>query len=225
VKILAVTHGPDAGPELFGDVAREHGHEVVEWPIERRGVPDVAADAVMVFGGAQNVGEEEQHPWLHDEYEALRGWVAGGTPLLGICLGAQTLAHAAGARVEKAPAAYGGFLDTQLTPEGAADPVLGVLPERFDALNGNAYRFELAPGAVELARAGSLRQAFRLGDRAWGLQFHPEVRRDQVVAWYRKEGGLGRAVDELVRELDAGIEHWQALGRRLARAFLAVAED
>ena len=77
----------------------EDGHELVVWDIRTQGAPPQDFDAVMVFGGDQNVGEEVEHPWLHEEYDALRRWVDGGTPLLGVCLGAQTLAHALGATV------------------------------------------------------------------------------------------------------------------------------
>src|SRR6516165_2365805 len=141
VKVLAVTHGPDVGPELLGDVVREGGHELVEWDIASAGAPTVDADAVIVLGGHQNVGEELEHPWLYEEYDALRRWVAAGTPLLGVCLGAQTLAHAAGARVAPAARRYGGFYETELTDAGVGDPVLGALPRRFAALNANAYGF------------------------------------------------------------------------------------
>src|SRR5581483_12191457 len=101
MRVLALVHGPTERAEVFGEVVREHGHELVEWELPVRGRPAVDADAVIVFGGEQNVGEEDRYPWLEDEYELLRGWVDSGTPLLGICLGAQTLAHAAGARVGK----------------------------------------------------------------------------------------------------------------------------
>jgi GMP synthase (glutamine-hydrolysing) len=219
MKVLAVTHGPDVGPELLGDVVREHGHELVEWDIRSAGVPTVDADAVMVFGGAQNVGEELQHPWLREEYDALRRWIDAGTPLLGVCLGAQTLAHAAGARVAPVNGTRAGFLPTRLTADGVADPVVGALPEEFDALNANRYGFVVPEGGVELARAEELVQAFRLGDRAWGVQFHPEVRRDQVVRWFAEDGVL---TPELEASVDAGIARWHALGRRLAEAFLQV---
>lgn len=221
MKVLAVTHGPDVGPELLGDVVREHGHELVEWDIASAGAPTVDAGAVMVFGGHQNVGEELEFPWLHEEYDALRRWHDAGTPLLGVCLGAQTLAHALGARVERAPTPYGGFYATELTDAGEADPILGVLPQRFDALNANAYAFDIPPGATELAVSGALKQAFRMGDRTWGVQFHPEVRRDQALRWFAKDRGLDKSYDELTVEVDAGIERWHELGRRLAEAFLA----
>jgi hypothetical protein len=65
-----------------------------------------------------------------------------------------------------------------------------------------------------------LTQAFRVGERAWGVQFHPEVRRDQIMRWFEHDGML---TDELRRAVDDGISAWQALGRTLGRAFLQTA--
>ncbi len=67
-------------------------------------------------------------------------------------------------------------------------------------------------------------QAFRLGDSAWGVQFHPEVRRDQVLAWWAGRDALPKPLDQLTVEVDAGIGLWQELGRALCRAFLRAAE-
>jgi GMP synthase-like glutamine amidotransferase len=223
VRVLSVIHGRLVRSELFGDVIVEGGHELVEWDIRREARPAGEFDAVLVFGGDMNVGEEEGHPWLRDEYELLRGWVAAGTPLLGVCLGAQTLAHAAGASVRRAPVQQLGFLPVSLTAAGIADPVLGVLPPRFEALFGNSYVFEVPATGVELATTPSASQAFRLGERAWGVQFHPEARRDQVLEWFKDETSLPKPLPELARELDAGIERWHELGRALCNAFLEAA--
>jgi GMP synthase-like glutamine amidotransferase len=215
-----VTHGPDVGPELLGDVVREQGHELIEWDIRASGTPSVNADAVMVFGGSQNVGEELLHPWLREEYIALRGWVAAGTPLLGVCLGAQTLSHATGGWVAALPAQLAGFYETELTAAGSSDPVLGALPARFEALNANAFGYSIPPNGVALARSDCGEQAYRIGERAWAVQFHPEVRHDQVLGWFRTDGLL---TDELTAAVDAGLPQWQELGRRLGVAFLAAA--
>jgi GMP synthase (glutamine-hydrolysing) len=226
MRVLAVTHGPLVRPELFADVIVEAGHALTEWDIRLQGAPPLDFDAVLVFGGDQNVGDETLHPWLHDEYEALRHWVREQTPLLGVCLGAQTLAHALGAPVRPAGSTLAGFYESELTPAGAADPVLGVMPQHFEALNANAYRFEVPEhaGAVELAR-GTLPgpQAFRVGACAWGVQFHPEARREQLLAWFRDEPDPPKPLDALAAELDAKLDAWQALGRRLCHAFLAAA--
>ena len=221
--MLALTHGPLVRPELFGDVVRDEGHELVEWELPAQGPPPGGFDAVLVFGGSMNVGEEDEHPWLRDEYELLRGWVAAGTPLLGICLGGQTLAHATGGRVARAADWKAGFYEIELTAAGAADPVLGALPARFEALLANGHEFKAPARAVNLANADGQQQAFRLGERAWGIQFHPEVRRDQVLAWWSDRSALPRPLDALAAELDAKLPAWHDLGRRLCRAFLAAA--
>ncbi len=222
MRVLVVTHGPRVGPELFADVILGAGHELVEWEITAHGVPPLDGfAAVLVFGGNQNVGEEVDHPWLHEEYDALRRWVREGTPLFGVCLGAQTLAHAFGGEVR--PVAGGqlaGFYDTELTDAGVADPVLGTFPRRFEALNANGFHFAVPGTGVELAR-GPVVQAFRAGERAWGVQFHPEVRREQLLEWFEEDGPrLPRPLDELEREVDEKLPAWQERGRRLCRAFL-----
>jgi GMP synthase-like glutamine amidotransferase len=221
MRVLAVIHSHDAGPELFSEVLAEDGHELVLWDIRTQSTPPPDFDAVMVFGGDQNVGEEIEHPWLHEEYDALRRWVDGGTPLLGVCLGAQTLAHALGATVRPAGETLAGFYETTLTDAGASDPVLGVLPPRFEAFNANAYAFEAPPGATALAE-GPVLQAFRIGERAWALQFHPEIRREHVLTWF-EDDKTPRTPEEISALLDEKLDAWQELGRKLCRAFLAEA--
>ena len=220
MRVLAVVHSPDAGPELFEEVLAEDGHELAVWDMRTNGTPPQEADAVMVFGGDQNVGEELRHPWLHEEYSALRGWIGKGTPLLGVCLGAQTLSHALGGKVRRAPTELGGFYETELTPEGEQDPVLGVLPERFEAFNANAFMFTVPPGGTALA-SGPVPQAFRAGTRAWAVQFHPEIRRDHVLRWFGDS--TAASPEEIAAQLDEKLAGWQELGRRLCRAFLAAA--
>ncbi len=226
MHVLAIVHGPQVRPELFEDVVREHGHQLTEWDIRVQGRPERGHDAVMVFGGDQNVGEEDEHPWLHDEYDLLREWIDEGTPLFGVCLGAQTLAHALGARVAPLTDVQAGFVEVTLTAEGRRDPVLGALPPTFNALVGNGYGFQIPEAAVELATSLATPQAFRVGERAWAVQFHPEVRAAQVKQWFIDDeiyGRLPRALDEVHAEIDAGIEVWQEHGRELCSAFLAEA--
>jgi GMP synthase-like glutamine amidotransferase len=225
VRVLALTHGPRVRSERFGEIVCEQGHELVEWELPTQGPPPDGFDAVMVFGGRMNVGEEADNPWLDDEYELLRGWVAAELPLLGVCLGGQTLARATGGRVGRAAQWKAGFYEVALTDEGQGDPVLGVLPPRFEALLANAYEFEPPADATRLAASGDQQQAFRVGRRAWGVQFHPEARKDQVMTWWSDGRELPRPLPALSDELDAKLPAWHELGRRVCLAFLAAAGD
>jgi GMP synthase (glutamine-hydrolysing) len=224
MRVLAVTHGPLVRPELFGEVITGEGHELVEWKITADPRPTGSFDAALVLGGHQNVGEEAEHPWLEVEYDLLRELVAGETPLFAICLGAQALAHACGARIAKLPAQQAGFVEVWLTDEGVRDPVLGALPRRFEALLGNSYGFEVPSDGVELVSSEIQPQAYRLGERAWAVQFHPEARRGQVLRWFEEDGEtLPAPLAEIERELEAKIDGWHRLGRELCLAFLASA--
>jgi GMP synthase-like glutamine amidotransferase len=225
VRVLSITHGELVRSELFGEVVLDAGHELVEWEIGTGPRPAGDFAAVLVLGGHMNVGEEAEYQWLADEYELLRGLVAAGTPLFAVCLGAQTLAHALGARVERLPARQAGFVEVTLTAAGSSDPVLGALPPRFEALVGNAYGFEVPSVGIELATSPVQPQAYRIGAAAWAVQFHPEARRGQVLRWFESdEEALPRPLAELERELEAKIDGWHRLGRRLCLAFLDAAD-
>jgi GMP synthase (glutamine-hydrolysing) len=227
MRVLSVDHGPLVRSELFGDVIRDAGHELVEWEIGAGAQPPGDFDAWIVLGGHQNVGEEAEYPWLEEEYGILRDLVATETPLFAICLGAQTLAHAFGGSVRKLPRRQAGFVEITLSDEGARDPVLGVLPTRFEGLVGNGYGFEVPGAGIELAASELLPQAYRVGERAWAVQFHPEARKSNVMQWWKEDervGTLPRPLADLSHELDTKIEGWHRLGRDLCLAFLEEAE-
>ena len=102
MRVLALTHGPSVGPGVFADSVRAGGHELVEHQLPVDGVPRDDADAIVVLGGAMHPDEEERHGWLRPELAYLERQLERGTPLLGVCLGSQLIARAAGA-VSSAP--------------------------------------------------------------------------------------------------------------------------
>ena len=226
MRILSLVHGADVRSELYGDVVLAEGHELVERSVVDD--PDALAsadgyDAVLVFGGQMNVDQEDEHPWLRDEDELIRTLVARDVPVLGVCLGGQLLAKAAGAHVGPSPESERGFVRVELTDDAERDPLFGSLPQEFDVFAMHEYAFHVPDGAVELARSNVCSQAFRLGERAWGLQFHPEIRLEQIEEWVRK--GERPNGDAIVAELRERIDEWQAFGARLLRAFLRVAAE
>ena len=125
VRVLAITHGANVGPGVFGDAVSAAGHELDTWHVVLGGAPRRPADAVLVFGGAMHPDQDERHPWLRAEHEFLAERLEGGTPLLGVCLGAQLIAKAAGAEVRPAREPEVGWLPVERI---ADDPVLDVLP-------------------------------------------------------------------------------------------------
>jgi GMP synthase-like glutamine amidotransferase len=232
VRVLAIVHedGPVVG--VFGEVARELGHEIEQWgpgwgaPPSR---PFEDYDAVWVFGGMQNTHEEDDYPWLRDEDRLIRGLIAQGTPMLGVCLGGQLIAKAAGARVERAAAPEIGFTEVEVLPAAGADPIFSALPPRLRALQWHYYRFDVPVGATMLARSELCPQAYRLGDVVWGLQFHPETTREDFLRWVSDYERMpdadptGFDAERLRQDTETWIDQWNAVGRAIARRFLELA--
>ena len=154
VRVLSIVHEHDAGPGVFADVARERGEEMVEWiPAQQEPPAAEGFEAVLVFGGAMNVDQEDGHEWLAAEKRLLRSLLGLGTPALGVCLGAQLLAEVAGGVARRMAQPEIGWTLVELTGQAAEDPLLGPLPARFEAFQWHSYEASPPDRAVPLARS------------------------------------------------------------------------
>jgi GMP synthase-like glutamine amidotransferase len=228
MRVLSIVHEPTStgGGGLFEEIVVARGDVLERWIVpEADSGPDAATgyDAIMVFGGAMHPDQDAEHPWLADEAAFLREAVEREVPLLGVCLGAQLIARAVGAKVGLANRAEVGWHVVEPNAAGRADPVLGVMPARFDAFEWHYYGFDLPAGAELLAENDAARQAYRLGERTWGVQFHPEVTRQMLEHWFAD--GESELPDPATvrRETDLHLGTWNACGRRLCNAFLDAA--
>jgi GMP synthase-like glutamine amidotransferase len=182
-------------------------------------VEDMAG--LVVMGGPMGVGDEL--PWLHLERELLRAAVEAGLPVLGICLGAQQLAVALGGEVRRGPVPECGVGEVHLTVAALADPVFGPAPTPLPCVHWHGDTFSLPPGAEHLARNDAYEnQAFRVGTRAYGLQFHVEVTGALVARWgpHLPAGVFVRASDvaHVARAGDGVVRRLVELGERRGAA-------
>jgi len=138
---------------------------------------------LVVMGGPMSASRDDGFPTRRAELELLADAMARGVPTIGVCLGAQLLALAGGGTVFPGTAgAEVGWDSIELTEQAMDDPLLAGLPNRLVVLHWHGDTFDLPPGSIHLAASSRYPgQAFRMGPRAWGLQFHLEVD-DRAVA-------------------------------------------
>ena len=230
MRALAIVHQPDAGPGVFAEEMRARGVELEEWTLSERGTgpPREIADydAVLTFGGAMHADQEAGYPWLRFEKDFLAAMLDDGMPILAVCLGTQVLADAAGGEARRASEPEIGWFEVEITEEGAADPVIGPLAPSFTGFQWHSYEAIPPEGAVILARTPVCPQAYRIGDRVWGIQFHAEVTAADLSHWiddYESDEDavrIGVDPERLRAETEPRIADWNRLGRELCGRFL-----
>jgi GMP synthase (glutamine-hydrolysing) len=224
-RILVLQNEPAAGIGNFGNWLQNAGLVLeICRPHAGNQVPTATgADGLIVLGGPMGAHDDDRAPWLPATRGLLRHAAEAGTPTLGICLGAQLLAVACGGQVE--PGAHGCHI--------------GPVPEMID-LPGDALMFgvpspasfvhwhcdaitRLPDGAAVVAHTGAYPyQAFRVGSRAWGVQFHPEAMIANLTAWAELTGLGGDEAQEVMQRVREGQAEIAAASRAVAANFARV---
>lgn len=186
-RILVFQHVAAEPLGTLDPLIRARGHRIRFVNFER--TPDTQPDVdryrgLVVLGGPMNVTDPAMRPHLRTELAAIERMLAQGKPVLGICLGAQLLAKALGARVRRNPVPEIGWYPLRMTDAGRADPVLGALGRTSSVFQWHGCHFDLPDGAAHLAQTDDCaQQAFRHGDNAYGFQFHLEVDAALIGRW------------------------------------------
>ncbi|MDQ6884649.1 MAG: gamma-glutamyl-gamma-aminobutyrate hydrolase family protein [Candidatus Dormibacteraeota bacterium] len=226
--VLCIRNDPDDSLGIIPAVFAEQSVPLVRLDAFSDGVrwPDVdQIGGLIVFGGEMNVDEVDRHPFLLTQRQLLRRAVDAGLPVLGICLGAQMLARALDARVYRAAVREFGFRPVTVTAAGQADELLAEFASGDRVFQWHEDTFDLPNGAVLLATGEEVAmQAFRVGQHAWGIQFHFEIDLPGVEAWLKMaEPTLtpvwGRSAEHIREELAKHLEAQQQRSRRLLEAF------
>jgi len=205
-RILVFQHVAVEPLGTLDALIRARGHRIRFHNFERD--PDAEVDVdryrgLIVLGGPMNVEDQDRRPHLKTELKAIERALEQGKPVLGICLGAQLLAHVLGAPVQRHAQAEMGWYDVRMSADGRSDPVLGAAGEQLPVFQWHSYSYELPNGATHLARTETCeQQAFRFGSNAYGFQFHLEADAPVIERWlslpsFRAElAAAGLATDE-----------------------------
>lgn len=195
-RILVFQHVAAEPLGTLDPLIRQRGHRIrfVNFERDPDAQPNVDRyDGLVVLGGPMNVDEQHARPHLKTELQAIERMLGQDKPVLGICLGAQLLAHALGAPVIPHREPEIGWYPLHATEAARADPVLSPLKDSTPVFQWHSYRFDVPRDAVHLARTESCeQQAFRWGDKAYGFQFHLEMDEPLIERWlanpiYRNE--------------------------------------
>jgi len=236
-NVVVLTHAEFEGPGRIADLVVDAGHSLEVRSLHRGDpVPSSLArdELLVVMGGSMGVSDVDgpEYPFLKREVALLRRCIEQDSPVLGVCLGAQLLAHAAGARVFPMTGANGartyevGWAPIRFRGTGSA-PVLDGLPPEAVVLHWHGDTFDLPEGAQLLASSAVCRnQGFQLGHRLFGLQFHCETTARDVENFLREdEAFVARAngvdgVGELRRATTQHLDEFRAVGDLLLRRIL-----
>ncbi len=183
-------------------------------------------DTLVIMGGPMSVNETDLYPYIDRETGLASEFMKKGKKVLGICLGAQIMAKALGARVYPGPEKEIGWYDIELRNQGIKDPLMGKLAvhpragdfwRRFRVFHWHGETFDIPEGAVRLAKSELYpNQAFKYGDHAYAFQFHIEVTKEMIHEWLKNEAV---DMDTISRETEMFFDDYTSRARNFYRAF------
>lgn len=203
MRVVAFRHVAFEGLGLIEPTLEDHGISV-EFPDLFQGgatLPDLTTAAGLIFMGGP-MSANDDLPYLRQEIQVIRHAVEAGQPVLGVCLGSQLIAKALGANVYKNSTKEIGWFDVHLTDAGRQDPILSGLEGSETVFHWHGETFDLPEGAAWLAYSDACRhQAYRVGLKTYGLQFHLEVTPEMISDWCSQDANCGD-----VRELQTPVD-------------------
>jgi len=228
---LVLRHTPAEGLGLLANPLREFGihHRYLDLPRGEALPRDLrTVGGLIVLGGTMAAYEADRHPFLATESTLIERLLTAGRPVLGICLGAQLIAQALGARVYPGEKREVGWGPVTLTEDGTDDPLFAGCAPTITPFHMHGDTYELPPDAHNLARSPLFEQeAFRWGDLVYGLQFHLEFT-DTMIAKLASEPesrayitGAGVDPDRLLAETPARLRSLADVAQRVFSGFFA----
>lgn len=179
MRVVCLQHVPFEGPGAFAKALAKRGVGLEYSLVPKEGVPKDGGDLLIVMGGPMSVNDSDK--WIAEETAFIRSALLAGKPMIGVCLGSQFMATALGSIVRTGKALEIGMTPVRLTDAGKQDPVFGAGPESFNVFEWHGEVFDLPKDCAPLAGSDiAPLQAFRYGDRAYGLLFHLEVEEDGI---------------------------------------------
>jgi GMP synthase (glutamine-hydrolysing) len=220
---LIIQNDPQCPPGSCTEVLSAGGYSHLTIPgFLEEPFPELSqVTGLIVLGGDMGVHDTARFPHLNRVMAYMAQALQAGTPLLGICLGGQMLAQLSGGLVSS-PSSHGekGICQVTLNEAGASDPLFAGVTSPFVTFQLHDDSFTPPPGAVLLAHSSACpAQAFRLGERAYGLQFHPEVDRAIVSAW----GDLSSPARDFLPDFLAAKESFDASSLTILANFTRLA--
>jgi GMP synthase-like glutamine amidotransferase len=221
MNVLILKHAEIEGPGLIEDYLKQENilHHMINLNSHSH-LPKIDDFThIVILGGPMNVYEEGQYPFLRNEDLFIKEATQRGKLVLGICLGAQLIAKALGARVTQSPIKEIGWYDVSLTKIGSMDPLFSHLPKTFSVFQWHEDTFEIPHSAILLATSSPVpNQAFRYGDNAYGLQFHIEVTQTMVREWMKVYEDEHQKI-EVLTQTEKKIESYRQRGMNFFRTF------
>jgi GMP synthase (glutamine-hydrolysing) len=227
--LVCVRHQETAPLGIIEDVLRSLS---IEWSYldawERGAFPTAAEiSGLIVLGGEMNADQLDAYPFLRSVRNLMGEALSEGVPVLGVCLGAQIMTRALGAKVTPAPVREIGFLPVKATATGSSDPVLEPFAPESTVFQFHEDECELPTGCELLFEGtGVSVQAFRAGAAAYGVQFHFEVTGREIESWCDNtpdlEGDWGATKREVMEQAGEHLEAQQRAGRQATRRFLSL---